>query len=227
MDHAAIDPVAAETAIVVAMPIDHRALVTPKRLPLPQQPAQSQPRAVRHDVKNVPAPTDHLVNVPNRVLRAAKIAANADHVGPIALLLPLPRKQQMSFHRESMMLLSPVQQPNDRNEPNEPNELSEHAHPLSLAADRPERHDHRRKTSMNSSATCSKKQTKSKKLLKPPPPARQTLPLVMKNPVAADAVDDEVAAHDVKRVLPKVAMQKKLLKPATTTKSRPTTKPNP
>jgi hypothetical protein len=53
----------------------------------------------------------------------------------------------MSFHRESMMLLSPVQQLNDRNEPNE---LSDHVHPLSLAADRPEHHDHRRKTSMNS-----------------------------------------------------------------------------
>lgn len=87
VDHAAIDPVAAEIATGIVMLIDHRELETLKRHPLRLRPAQNQPKADRHDVKNVPAPTDHLVSVPNHVHLAVKIAANADHVGPIVPLL--------------------------------------------------------------------------------------------------------------------------------------------
>jgi hypothetical protein len=118
--------------------------VTLKRHPLRQQPAQNQPKAVRHDVKNALAPTDHLVNVPNHDLRAAKIAVNADHVGQTAPHLPLPQKQQMSFHRASMTLLSPAQQPSGQNE------LSDPVHPLSLAADLLQHLEKRPKTSTSS-----------------------------------------------------------------------------
>jgi hypothetical protein len=146
-DLAGIDLVAAETGIVDAMPIDHHALVKLKQHPLRLRPVQNQPKVVRHDVKNVLAPTDHLVNVPNRVLRAAKIAVNADHVGLIVPLLPLPQKQQMSFHRESMTLLSPVQQPNGQSEPNE---SSDHGRQLSRAADPLQHLEKQPKTLMNS-----------------------------------------------------------------------------
>ena len=147
-DHAATDPVAVATGAAIVMPIDHREIVNQKLRPGPllQRPAPNPPKAVRHDEKNAPAPTDHLVNVPNRVHRVVKIAANADHVGPIAPLLPPPQKPQMNSHRVSTTHLLPVPQPNGLSEPNE---LSDHGRPLSLA-DQPEHHDHRWKTSMNS-----------------------------------------------------------------------------
>lgn len=47
--------------------------------------------------------------------------------------------------------------------------------------------------------------------------------LVMKNHVVADAVADEVAAHDAKREPLKAEIQKQRLRPVTKKKSRPTT----